>query len=147
VPCLGAYRPDSCRRRGGPGGRLGLLAVASGASRRENDRAKAIAAPSCDHTTRAFDVDRQRNWCGVWLCPARSRVDENTQSMVRPTGSNRSQCDRALNVASQSAFIVPFPECVQGRCSEKRAIRSSLLPTQMSSPTRMAELTRCIAAI
>lgn len=40
-----------------------------------------------------------------------------------------------------------IPECVQGRCSEKRAIRSSLLPTQMSSPTRMAELTRCIAAV
>jgi hypothetical protein len=27
-----------------------------------------------------------------------------------------------------------IPECVHGRCSEKRAIRSSLLPTQMSSP-------------
>ena len=35
----------------------------------------------------------------------------------------------------------------QGRFSEKRPIRSILLATQISSPTRMAALTRCMAAL
>ena len=61
--------------------------------------------------------------------------------VIRPEGLDRG----AVTTSGRSVELIPL--CVQRRCSEKRAIRSSLLPTQMSSPTRMAELTRCIAAV